>query len=440
MGKMNGRKIIFLVRVMLVTIVIFSLCACKKGHNNNETTKNENKIPSIEISNDYIKGVDVSSYIAQKDSGVVYKDFDGKELTDAEFFEFLAECGVNWVRIRVWNDPYDKDGNGYGGGNCDIEKAVIIGRLANDAGMKVFVDFHYSDFWADPSKQMPPKEWKNKSFDEKVVLISNYTTECLEKLVNAGVDVGMVQLGNEINSGMLGENDSSRVYQLLKSASGAVRNFSKDIKIAIHYTNPEKDGFANIPGKLINASVDFDVFAVSYYSFWHGTIENLEKTLKDIVKKWNKEILIAETSYVYTLQDGDGFANTVGNGTTGIKLAYEATVEGQANAIRDVMQAIRNVGDKGLGVFYWEPAWIPVGMCNCSQTNAPSVYETNKLIWESKGSGWATSFSKEYDENDAGKWYGGSSWDNQALFAFDGTPLESINVFKYAFDSANIEE
>lgn len=156
------------------------------------------------LSEDFIKGVDVSSYTSLKDSDVVFRNWDGEVIDDAGFFKQLNDAGVNYIRIRVWNNPYDSEGNGYGGGNNDLEKAKIIGKLATDAGMKVLIDFHYSDFWADPGKQQAPKAWADFTVEKKVAAVKEFTTDSLEELLKYGVDVGMVQVGNETNNGICG--------------------------------------------------------------------------------------------------------------------------------------------------------------------------------------------------------------------------------------------
>lgn len=432
----------------MIGISLFAGCGKEKAEpksfEGSEAAESSLYVAPIEgMTDDFMRGVDISSYIVQKESGVVYRDFEGRELNDEEFFAFLTECGINWVRVRVWNDPYDKDGNGYGGGNNDLEKAVEIGKLATNAGMRVFVDFHYSDFWADPSKQQAPKDWAHKTFEDKKTALEQFTKESVKKLISEGVDVGMIQVGNETNSGLAGETDSARVYELLKTACGAVREAAaeenKDILIAVHYTNPESADFSVIAGKLVEAGVDFDVMASSYYPYWHGTLENLTANLKGVVENYGKKVIVAETSYMYTDEDGDGFANSVSSGTVGVVIDYDISVQGQANEVRDVMQAVKNVGDAGLGVFYWEPAWIPVQVYDPDAADAAAVLAENKEIWEKYGSGWASSYSAKYDSKDAGLYYGGSSWDNQALFAFDGTPLESLNVFRYVFGGTTAE-
>ena len=140
--------------------------------------------------------------------------------------------------------------------------------------------------------------------------------------------------------------------------------------------------------------------------------------------------MVAETSYAYTMEDGDGHGNTIAKDSDLVS-GYAASVQGQANVVRDVMAAVADVGSAGIGAFYWELAWIPVQVYDADAENASEILKENKAIWEKYGSGWASSYAGEYDANDAGKWYGGSAWDNQAMFDFTGHPLASLNVFKY---------
>ena len=154
------------------------------------------------LRDDFILGADVSSLLVQEQSGVVYRGFDGQP---RDMLQVLADNGVNYVRVRVWVDPFDSDGHGYGGGNCTAATAAEIGARAARYGMKLLVDFHYSDFWADPGKQMVPKAWAGLSVDEKAERIRTYTTESLTAIRDAGADIGMVQIGNETNNGICGE-------------------------------------------------------------------------------------------------------------------------------------------------------------------------------------------------------------------------------------------
>ena len=397
------------------------------------------------LSDDFITGADVSSFLSLINSGAKFYDADGNELTNQEFFDLLASGGTNYIRLRVWNDPYDADGNGYGGGNNDLEAAKVMGQYATKAGMKVLIDFHFSDFWADPAKQQAPKAWSDMTHDEKLEAISKYTTESLKYLLDNGVDVGMVQIGNETTNGFCGEtyksNGWDKVSELFNSGCKAVRSvsaeYNKDIQIALHFTNPERGNYPSIAKNLNTYGVDYDVFASSYYPYWHGTLSNLTSTLKTVADTYGKKVMVAETSWATTLEDGDGHDNTVRVGsnddnTSKEQLRYDFSVQGQANEIAAVAQAVKNVGDSGIGLFYWEAAWIPVQYAYDEDGNVLSdVVESNKAAWEANGSGWASSYAGEYDADDAGKWYGGSAVDNQSWFGFDGKALDTVNIYKY---------
>lgn len=380
---------------------------------------------------DFIRGVDISSVLAQEESGVVYYNEAGQE---QDIFQTLAEHGVNYIRVRVWNNPYDENGNGYGGGNNDTAKAAEIGRRAAQYHMKLCVDYHYSDFWADPSKQMCPKAWEGMAIEDKSEALYAFTAQSLTEILDAGADVGMVQIGNEINNGIAGETDWTKRRQLLQAGSRAVREVAaekgKRIQIAVHFTDvSDLEGTLALAQKLEDKEIDYDIFAVSYYPFWHGTMENLTETLRLVADTYDKKVLVAENSYPYTPGDGDGSANSIGEAD--ILPAYAATVQGQANEVRDVCAAVAAVGEPGLGFFYWEPAWIPVHVWEESAADAESVLTANRQAWEEKGSGWASSYAAGYDPKDAGVYYGGSSWDNQAMFDYSGQPLESLKVLKY---------
>ncbi len=399
--------------------------------------------PVAGLTDDFLRGVDISSYLSQIESGVEYRDFEGNQLDESGFFKLLAECGVNAVRVRIWNDPKDKDGNSYGGGHNDMDTAVAIGKMATEAGLQVLADFHCSDFWADPSKQKSPKEWAHYTFDNKNSALSEFLKTSMDRFYSEGVNVTMVQVGNEINNGFSGETVRERINSLLVTGTNAVREAAKSngktVSVALHYTNPESSNLLDYARDLKEAGVEYDVFAVSYYPFWHGTTERLTEQLKNIAENYGKKVMVAETSYLYTPDDGDGQGNSVSSDTAGVVLDYDISVQGQANEVRAVINAVKNVGDAGIGVFYWEPAWIPVRVYNPDSPDAAGVLEQNKESWETFGSGWASSYSKTYDPNDAGKYYGGSSWDNQALFDFEGKPLESLKIFRYVFSGTTKE-
>ena len=383
-----------------------------------ESTVYVESIPGI--SDDFYRGMDASAVLALENSGVKYYNFDGEE---QDVFMTLAQSGVNYIRLRVWNDPYDENGNGYGGGNNDVATAITLGQRATKYGMKVCIDFHYSDFWADPKKQFVPKAWEGMDIEEKADALYAFTSDSLTQILDAGVDVGMVQIGNEINNGMSGETDPANVRKLLASGSKAVREISssygKDILVAVHYTNiDDMKKLDTLLTGLQVKEIDYDIVGLSFYPYWHGNLEDLKNAITHIRDTYDKKVYVAETAYCYTSEDGDGASNSV-EGTDDLAEGYSASVQGQTNEVRDVCATAVEAGAEG--VFYWEGTWIPAGPADAD----------NSAIWEKYGSGWASSYAGAYDPKDAGQYYGGSSWDNQAMFDFTGHPLASLNVFKY---------
>lgn len=356
------------------------------------------------LSDDFIMGVDVSSLLSLEASGRVYYGFDGKE---QDIFKTFSEAGVNYIRVRVWNNPFDENGNGYGGGNCTVDTAIELGKRASQYDIGLMVDFHYSDFWADPGKQQAPKEWINMTVDEKEDAIYDYTVESLNKILNNGIKIGIVQVGNETTNGFCGEVDKENIYQLMNSAVKAIRDTDKSIFIAVHYTNPEKKIYKDYAYELQENEVDYDIFATSYYPKYHGTLYNLKEELDTVHKISGKKVMIAETSWAHS------------SSTTG---TYKRSVQGQADEIYDCINAMCELGDYAIGVFYWEPAWIDVpGDTEEEKINKREIY----------GAGWASSYAASYDPKDAGKYYGGTACIPTSLFDSSGYPLESLKTFSY---------
>ncbi len=401
-----------IVLILLCALFFTCLPALSEGDSSLYVRKIEN------LPEDFIFGMDASSVIALEDSGVKYYDFDGNE---EDVFKVLAASGVTHIRVRIWNHPYNMAGKGYGGGNNDIEKAIKIGQRATKYGMKLIANFHYSDFWADPGKQMVPVAWAGMEIEEKTEALYQYTRDCLLKLKDAGVDVGMVQVGNETNGKMCGEKTWFNIQYLMQAGARATREIFPDALVALHFANPEKAGsYETYASKMDYYKVDYDVFASSYYPYWHGSLENLTEVLTNIANTYGKKVMVMETSYAYTAEDTDFYGNTISDGGAIIK-SYPFTVQGQANNVIDITDAIVNKTPSGIGVVYWEGAWISVGT---------ESWEKNNEKWEAYGSGWATSYAKTYDANDAGKYFGGNAVDNQAMFDASGHPLESLKVFK----------
>lgn len=363
-----------------------------------------------------IRGVDISSILAVENAGVTFCNEYGRK---QDIFRTLSEHGVNYIRVRVWNEPYDSRGNSYGGGNCDLYTAAEIGRRAAKYGMKLLVDIQYSDFWADPEKQTRPKYWIQHDHETLKGEIYKYTSWVLETISEAGGNIGMVQVGNETNCFFCGETDMYKICDLFASGDQAIRDFDRSVLIAHHFANPSTGYYAWYAQVMDECNLDYDVFATSYYPYWHGTTENLTTVLKEIADTYNKYVMVAETAYPYTSEDGDTFGNAVSEDSDSAVFRYDVSVEGQAQSLTDVFQAVANVGEKGIGVFYWEPAWLGVNGIS---------WEEQSSLWKKYGSGWATDYAAEYDASVTGS--GGSSYDNQALFDFEGNSLKSLQVFR----------
>lgn len=295
-----------------------------------------------------IRGVDVSSVTAAEAAGTVFYNDKGER---QDILKTLQEHGVNYIRVRVWNDPFDEAGHTYGGGNCDVKNAAEIGARAAACGMKLLVDFHYSDFWADPAKQSEPKAWRGYSLHQKQEAIAAFTVESLKTIRAAGADIGMVQVGNETNNFFCGVTGMEEAAPLFAAGCDAVRAFDPTILIALHFANPNSGHYPWYAKVLAERRVDYDVFATSYYPYWHGTTANMQSVLREIAQTYGKYVMVAETAYPYTDEDGDQFGNTVTSASDGCEFHYAISPAGQAACLLDVFEAVAGVGEKGLGVF-----------------------------------------------------------------------------------------
>lgn len=414
-NRFRNSKIVLILAVCLLIAGLFSCVKHTAGKKDSGVF-----VKKIEgLSKDFVMGADISSILSLEESGVVFKNKEGNQI---DIFSVLKENGISSIRVRVWNNPFDEKGRGFGGGNVDIKRAVEIGKRATKAKMSVMIDFHYSDFWADPSKQQAPRAWQGMGIDEKAQALYSYTKESILYAISEGVNAAFVQIGNETTGSFCGEKNWINIAKLMKEGSRAVRDAAKekhkDIKVVLHFTNPEKEGEYERYVQILNKqNVDYDIFASSYYPYWHGTVENFSTVLGKVKKLSGKDVMCSEFSYISTYENADFTGNTISKETMCDK-PWSATVQGQTTAIREVINAVHEAG--GMGFYYWEPAWIGV---------SGSTLEEQSLLWEKYGSGWASSYASVYDPSDAGKYYGGSSWDNQALFDFYGKPLASLNVF-----------
>ncbi|MBB1109749.1 glycosyl hydrolase 53 family protein, partial [Limosilactobacillus sp. pH52_RY] len=410
------------------------------------------KIPGM--TDDMIRGVDVSSYQALINAGVKFYDFDGKE---ANLFKVLKDAGVNWVRLRLWNDPYNAEGLGYSGGTNDEASLVKMATDATKYGMKVLIDFHYSDFWADPAKQPLPKAWKNLSTDDLSNEIGLYTSKVLSDLKKAGANVQMVQVGNEVTNGAFGiwtdrdhggnwatiweTADGAKVAKYLGIGAKAVRQTLPNAKIAIQLETPNIDKYRGIMTVLRDNNVDYDYLGTSYYPFWSthdgngwydnvdlgygaSTPTNLEAIEKMAEREFGKKTVVLETGWINNVNDADGTGNSIS--ASGEIQAYSHDPQGQVDALSDMYKAL--VNQNGVGAFYWEPAWIPV---KAGYDN----WDYNKKVSDVYGTGWASKYAVGYAPDSVMYWnnqptWGGTTWDNVTLFDDQGYPLQSLNVYK----------
>ena len=233
---------------------------------------------------------------------------------------------------------------------------------------------------------------------------------------------------------LCGEKTWMNIAFLMDAGARATREVFPDALIALHFANPENaDSYRTYAKKMDyyekNGLIHYDVFATSYYPYWHGTLGNLSRILTEIAETYGKKVMVMETSYAWTEEDTDFSGNTIGSGS-GIVRDYPFTVQGQANSIRNITDTVVNRTPSGIGVVYWEGAWITVGT---------ESREKNQVLWEEFGSGWASSHAAVYDPKDAGKYYGGSAVDNQAFFDAQGRPLESLKVFRLMREGNEIE-
>ncbi len=361
---------------------------------------------------EFIKGMDISTLIEQEVCGAHYYD-NGKE---GDLLEILKSYGANYVRLRLWNDPYAEDGTPYGAGTNDLEKTLVMAKHALKLDMGFLLDFHYSDFWADPGKQTVPKAWKDYGMERLEQAVYDFTKETMETLMKNHAAPTMVQVGNELTNGLLWPTgkkpEFDTIARYINAGIRAVRSVDQDIPIMIHLDNGgNNEMYREWFDNFIKRGEDFQIIGLSYYPFWHGTLDELEYNMRDMAKRYQKELIVAEVSMGFTMESYEEYEELAPEERKGMAtslklvegLQYPMTKEGQADFMKDVMGRISSV-PKGCGFFYWEPGWIPVPGC-----------------------GWATEAALAYT-GEAGP--GGNEWANQALFDYDGNALPALAVIR----------
>ena len=415
---------------VLWTMGLFSLllpCFAVAGSKAGEAVKQKIVVEKVDgLREDFMKGVDISMIDQIERSGGKFYNARG-ELAD--IFEILKENGVNYVRIRLWNNPtYESDvkdkkgnvvakkGDKMGGGNNDIETDLRIAKRIKAAGLKFMLDFHYSDFWADPGKQYMPQDWKNLSAKELENEVEKFTRETINRFVDEGAAPDSVQIGNELNSGFmwpigqLWSDDPSvkiggmkQFTRLLDRCSKGVRTArgGENIKIIVHLADGGKqDLYKWIFDEVKKAKIDYDIIGLSFYPYWHGSMADLKANMEMCAKRYGKELAVVETAYAFTEEDGDTQGNafqTYSDEENG----YVPSVQGQATELRDIIATVSSVKG-GCGVFWWEADSILVDGSHLSSTE-------------------------------------GNTWENQALFSFDGKALPSLATYNLVSGKGEVE-
>lgn len=365
-------------------------------------------------------GIDVSTYFEELEAGAKYY-LDSKQIEPLD--EFISN-GVNYMRIRIWNDPFDKEGNPYLGGTNDLKAAIKLATLAKAKGYKFIIDFHYSDFWADPGKQTCPKAWNSLSFEEIEIELAKFTKESLISLKEAGIDCEYVQIGNEITNGMVWpyarldetvtpRGNYDKLARLLIAGCKAAREVYPEIKRIIHLERSyDVDVYHEYFTNIIALGVEFEVIGMSYYPYWHGNFDQLFANVEHCKTNFHKEMMIMELGFGFTLEDylmtNNGAVQLVINQNNIDQLTnslpHPINPEGQKLFIRDFLRLAKQHDISG--VIYWEPIWTPQG---------------EKICWASKA---GQAYIHEEGKSTR------NEWSNQCLFDYDGNALPAFKEFK----------
>ena len=362
----------------------------------------------------FVKGMDLSTLLELERCGAKYYD-NGEE---RDLLAIMKSYDVDTIRIRLWNDPWSENGESYGAGENDLKTTLAIAKKVTDAGLGVLLNFHYSDFWADPGKQIKPKAWADYGVKELEQAVYDYTLESMRTFLDAGVNITMVQVGNELSNGLLWPEGKVPNYDniatFVNAGIRAVRKADAAIPVMIHLDNGGNNAlYREWFDNFTKRGEDFEIIGLSYYPFWHGSLQMLNDNMNDIAERYGKDLVIAEVSMGYTMEDYKNYEKLSDEERKGYatrpalveKIEYPMTKQGQYDFMEDFLNRISHIkGGKGKGFFYWEPAWIPV-----------------------PGSGWATPASLKY-MNDPGPC--GNEWANQALFDYDGNALPTLSLIR----------
>jgi arabinogalactan endo-1,4-beta-galactosidase len=356
-------------------------------HQKRDTLIMTKSMPAIRPQSLSIIGADISSLQRSLELGAKYFYEDGRE---GDPVQILMDHGVNAIRLRVWVNP----ANGYN----NKQKVTEFAARIKARGLKLLLNFHYSDTWADPAHQFKPAAWVNYDLAHLQQAVYEHTVEVCSSLKSAGAAPEMVQVGNEINPGMLlpdgSINNWDNLAALLKHGAEAVKTCLPEAQVMLHTANAgDKAGAIAWFDNARERGVAWDVIGLSYYSYWHSNIAAMEETVRTVRERYGKPVIIVETAYPFRIDGKDEEQNVI-HPACNMPLHDPVTPEGQAGNLAAVIQAARTAG--ALGVFYWEPTWTAV-----------------------PGNGW--------DPNNPAS---GNQWENQALFDYDSKALPAMRELK----------
>jgi beta-galactosidase len=285
---------------------------------------------------------DSAGAAATKDAGT--KDAAIKGATTKDAISILKDHGFNYIRLRTFVDPARDSGYSPGKGFCDLAHTKLMAARVKAAGMKLLLDLHYSDTWADPGKQFKPAAWRGLSFEAMKATLYDYTRKVLLELQAQGTTPDMVQVGNEINHGILWPEGSilhpDSLAQLLSAGIAAVKSVDPSIVIMLHIAlGGQNDESVFFVEQMLERGVHFDVIGLSYYPKWHGTLDDLRDNLTDLVRRYGKEVIVVEYSarkeevnrIAFSLPDGKGKGTCVWEPLNTWEAVFDK--DGKANAM-----------------------------------------------------------------------------------------------------------
>ena len=311
----------------------------------------------------FIKGADISFVDEiEAEGGAFYENGIKRDVLD-----ILKDNGVNAARLRVWNNPQFN--------YCNPEKTIMMGKRIKEKGLHFLLDFHYSDYWADQGKQHKPIAWEQLTFTQLVDAVEDFTSSLISQLIAQGAKPDMVQVGNEITNGMIwgegrvdGEfNTPEQWAKLAALIAAGIRGVHKAttpdeerIPVMLHIDRGgDNESSRYFYDKLASLQIEFDVIGLSFYSWWHGTLDQFTDNINDLAQRYNKPINVVEVAYPWTLTPPDE-KPLIFNSEDLLHEGFPATVEGQKQWLLELIKRIKAVPNGlGVGLYYWEPCWIP---------------------------------------------------------------------------------